>query len=90
METGSIPSTEISTMSFEEFQRFLSSTLGVAESALAPEATFLVDLAIDSLKMVELMLQMERQLDIKISSDDAWTILTVGDAYEFYVEHFGA
>lgn len=77
------------TMAFEEFQRFLSDTLGVAETALTPEATFLIDLAIDSLKMVELMLQLERQFNIKMSSDDAWAILTVGDAYEFYLERFG-
>jgi len=71
-------------MTFEEFKGFLSETLGVAEVTLGPDTHFLSDLAVDSLKMVELMLQFELQLGRKVSADAAWDILTVGDAYRFY------
>ena len=71
-------------MSFDEFRNFLSDTLGISESLLMPETHFLGDLAIESLKMVELVLQMEKRMGQKISSDAAWEIETVQDAYEFY------
>jgi len=71
-------------MTFDEFRSFLSDTLGVAEATLNMDTHFLSDLAVDSLKMVELMLQFELQLGSKISADAAWDILTVGDAFRFY------
>jgi acyl carrier protein len=76
-------------MTFEEFRSFLSETLGVAKAALNPDTHFLADLAVDSLKMVELMLQFELQLGRKVSADAAWDILTVGDAYRFYQKQLG-
>jgi acyl carrier protein len=72
--------------SFDEFRHFLSETLGVAEQALTPEAHFLYDLGIESLTMVELLLQLEIRLGRKIPLDTAWGIETIGDAYRFYVE----
>lgn len=73
-------------LSFDEFRRFLSNTLGIAEAALTPDANFMNDLAIESLKMVELLLQFEHQLGIKIPTDMAWEIETVGDAYNYYMK----
>ncbi len=71
-------------MTFDEFRGFVSDTLGVAAVTLNPDTHFLADLAVDSLKMVELMLQFELQLGRRVSADAAWDILTVGDAYKFY------
>ncbi len=72
--------------SFDEFRLFISDTLGVAEEALTPDAHFLFDLGIESLKLVELMLALERRLGQKIPLDAAWQIETIGDAYRFYRE----
>ncbi len=74
-------------MSYETFRHFLSELLGIAEPALTPEAHFLGDLSIESLKMVELVLQIEKKLGIKVSTDAAWEIETVQDAYDFYLRH---
>jgi acyl carrier protein len=71
--------------SFDEFRRFLADQLDVAEAALTPDTNFIYDLAIESLKMLELMLQFELQLGVHVPSDAAWEIQTVGDAYELYV-----
>lgn len=70
--------------SFQEFQQFLSETLGVSEQALTPEAHFLYDLGIESLTLVELLLQLELRLGRQIPVDTAWRIETIGDAYAFY------
>lgn len=72
--------------SFEEFRHFLSETLGVAEESLTPEAHFMYDLGIESLTLVELMLQLETRIGRKIPLDTAWAIETVGEAYRFYVD----
>ena len=72
-------------LTFSEFQSFLSEILGMAESALTPDAHFLVDLGLDSLRLVELMLQYEKQWGLTVSINDAWDIQTVGDAYELYL-----
>jgi acyl carrier protein len=72
--------------SFEEFRGFLAETLGVAEEALIPEAHFMYDLGIESLTLVELMLQLETRIGRKIPLDTAWAIETVGEAYQFYTD----
>jgi len=73
-------------LSLDEFRQFLSDSLGIADVALTPDAHFLNDLAIESLKLVELILQFELQLGVSIPTDAAWEIQTVGDAYKYYVE----
>ncbi len=75
-------------MSFDEFRGFLSDTLGVAHVALTSDAYFLNDLGIDSLKLVDLMLQFELQLGMSVPSEVAWEIQTVDDAYKYYVKQF--
>ncbi len=75
--------------SFDEFRHFLSETLGVSEAALTPEAHLLYDLGVESLKLVEMMLQMELSLGRKLPLDAAWDIQTIGDAYKFYQEQVG-
>jgi acyl carrier protein len=75
-------------MSFNEFRRFLSDALGIVDAALTPDAYFLNDLGIDSLKLVDLMLQFELQLGMSVPSEAAWEIQTVDDAYNYYVEQF--
>lgn len=72
-------------LTFDEFRHFLAETIGMREEFLTPEASLLNDLAIDSLKLVELILQFELQLGVSIPSSAAWDIETVGDAYRFYV-----
>jgi acyl carrier protein len=75
-------------LTYIEFQSFLSNALSIPTEELTPEASLLNDLAVDSLKLVELMLRFENQLGVSIPSQDAWEINTVGDAYNYYAEHF--
>ena len=75
-------------LAFNEFQSFLSNALSISVEELTPGASLLNDLAVDSLKLVELMLRFENQLGVSIPSQDAWEINTVGDAYNYYADHF--
>jgi acyl carrier protein len=60
--------------------------LGVEESAVTPEASFINDLGADSLDTVELVMKFEEEFDIKIPDEDAESIQTVGNAVT-YIEN---
>ena len=57
--------------------------LGVEESKVVDEASFIDDLGADSLDTVELVMAFEEEFGTEISDTDAEKILTVGDAIKF-------
>ncbi len=67
--------------SFEEFQAVLAELLQVDPARLQPEAYFITDLGVDSLRMVEILLALE-EWGLQLSPDDVWEIQTIADAYE--------
>jgi acyl carrier protein len=73
-------------LSFEEFRKLLAQRLGMPIEKFVPNASFLDDLAIDSIRMVELFLEFER-MGIKIPAESVWDIQRVGDAYNFYLKY---
>ena len=72
-------------MPFEDFKRILAEELQIEESKIVPESTFLGDLLIDSIKLVELMLSLE-EMGLTIPLEAAWDVETVGDAYNLYAQ----
>jgi len=70
----------------ERVKQIIVDKLGVSESEVTPEATFGQDLGADSLDTVELIMEFEKQFDIKIADDKSETIQTVGDAIKFIEE----
>ena len=74
----------------EEFERVKSvivDQLGVDESAITPEASFVDDLNADSLDIVELIMGLETEFDIEIPDEEAEKIRTVGDAINYIKEN---
>ena len=57
--------------------------LGVEESEVTPEASFIEDLGADSLDTVELIMKFEEEFDIDIADEDAEKLTTVGKAIEY-------
>ena len=57
--------------------------LGVDESEVTLEASFTNDLGADSLDTVELIMEFEKEFDIKIPDDQAEKISTVGQAVQY-------
>lgn len=57
--------------------------LNVDENEVTPTAEFTKDLGADSLDTVELIMEFEKEFDLKIPDEEAEKITTVGDAISF-------
>ncbi|MCE2994068.1 MAG: acyl carrier protein [Cyclobacteriaceae bacterium] len=57
--------------------------LGVPDSQITPDASFVKDLGIDSLDYAELVMEFEQNFDIKIPDDDAEKMQTIGEAVTY-------
>ncbi len=66
----------------ERLRATLVSELGLDESKLTDEASFEEDLEVDSLGVVELLMALEDEFDVKIPDEEAENIQTVGQAID--------
>ena len=57
--------------------------LGVEREKLTNEASFIEDLGADSLDIVELVMEFEKEFNIDIPDEDAEKLRTVGDALAY-------
>lgn len=67
--------------------KIIAEQLGVEESEVVPEASFVDDLGADSLDTVELVMALEEEFGVEIPDEDAEKITSVGDAIKYIVEH---
>ena len=65
----------------------LADELDVDPSAIAEETRFKEDLEADSLDLYTLVQEFEDSYGVRISDEDAATILTVGQAIDFVLAH---
>jgi acyl carrier protein len=68
-------------------KEIVAEQLGVEESLVVPEASFMDDLGADSLDTVELVMALEEEFDLEIPDEAAEKIQSVNDAIEYIVEH---
>ena len=75
----------------ERVKRIVVNQLGVEESEVKPESSFVDDLNADSLDLVELVMSLEEEFSneakkIEIPDEDAEKIKTVQDAVDYIKE----
>lgn len=70
-----------------KLRKIVAEQLSVDEEDVVPEASFIEDLNADSLDLVELIMTLEEEFNIKISDEDAEKIQTVQDAIDYLQEH---
>jgi len=68
---------------FEKVKKIIVDRLGVDESEVTMEASFVDDLGADSLDTLELVMALEEEFGIEIPDEDAEKIATVGDAIKY-------
>ena len=61
--------------------------LGTEREKITESATFIEDLAADSLDVVELIMSLEEKFEIEIPDSDAEKITTVKDVIDYITEH---
>lgn len=71
---------------FEKVKTIVVEQLGISYGDVTPDASFVEDLGADSLDVVELVMALEEEFDLKISDEQAAKIATVRDAVEYITE----
>jgi acyl carrier protein len=74
-------------VSEDRIKEIIVEQLGVEESEITSEASFIDDLGADSLDTVELVMAFEEEFDIEIPDEDAENIRTVKDVVDYLNEH---
>jgi len=67
----------------DKVKEIIVEQLGVTESTVTLEASFIDDLGADSLDIVELIMAFEEEFDMEIPDADAEKIVTVNDVVEY-------
>src|ERR1044071_4502776 len=75
-ERGTIPMAD----NAQKVRDIIEKELGVEREKLTDEASFIEDLGADSLDIVELVMEFEKEFNIDIPDEDAEKLRTVGDA----------
>lgn len=70
-------------LTFDEFREKLAIVFELPVESLRSDAHFLEDLALDSLRMLQLGIALE-YLGVGMPDEMAWEIQTVGEAYAYY------
>lgn len=68
---------------YDKVKEIIVEQLGVAETAITPDASFIDDLGADSLDIVELIMALEEEFDLEIPDADAEKVVTVSDVVEY-------
>ena len=71
----------------EKVKGIIVEQLGVADTAVTMEASFIDDLGADSLDIVELVMAIEEEFDIEIPDSDAEKVVTVVDVVDYIKEN---
>lgn len=71
----------------ERVKKIIIEKLGVDEAQVVPTASFTADLGADSLDIVELIMEFEKEFDISIPDEQAETITSVGQAIKYLEEN---
>ena len=71
----------------EKVKGIIIEQLGVTDTAVTMEASYIDDLGADSLDIVELIMAIEEEFDIEIPDSDAEKVVTVGDVVDYIKEN---
>lgn len=72
---------------YDRLKKIVAEQLGVDESEVTPQASFVDDLNADSLDLVELIMSLEEEFGMEIPDQDAEKIRTVQEAVDYVDEH---
>lgn len=68
---------------FEKVRELVAAQLGIDEAVIKPESNFKEDLKADSLDLFELVMSLEDECSVTITSEELEKILTVQDVVDY-------
>ena len=74
----------------EKVKDIIEKELGVEREKFTADASFIEDLGADSLDIVELVMEFEKEFNIDIPDEEAEKLRTVGDAIGYLNQKVGA
>ena len=74
----------------QKVRDIIEKELGVERETLTSAARFIEDLGADSLDIVELVMEFEKEFNIDIPDEDAEKLRTVGDAVAYLNQKVGS
>lgn len=69
------------------FAEIIEEVVGIEAADVTPEKSFVDDLDIDSLSMVEIAVQTEDKFGVKIPDEELANLKTVGDAVDYIAKN---
>ncbi len=69
------------------FAEIIEEVVGIEAADVTPEKSFVDDLDIDSLSMVEIAVQTEDRFGVKIPDEELANLKTVGDAVDYIAKN---
>lgn len=72
---------------FDKLKELVVDQLGVDDDEVTTEATIQEDLGADSLDLVDLVMAVEEEFDVKIADEDLEGIKTVGDIVDYIAKN---
>ena len=72
---------------FEKVKTVIVEQLGIDESSVRMDSSFLDDLGADSLDIVDLIMALEEEFGLEIPDEDVEKIVTVKDVVEYISEN---
>lgn len=72
---------------FDKLKELVVDQLGVDDDEVTTKATIQEDLGADSLDLVDLVMAVEEEFDVKIADEDLEGIKTVGDIVDYIAEN---
>ena len=71
----------------ESLQEIVSRTLGLDKEQIINSNSFLADMPVDSLDIVEVVMALEDEFGLTISEDDLQQMKTVADVIDYILRH---
>jgi acyl carrier protein len=68
-------------LTYDQFVDMVCESLGLAKETLTDETSFLNDLGVDSLSLVNFIIKIELKFGIKINLNSVWELRTIKEAY---------
>jgi acyl carrier protein len=68
---------------YRRLRTLVAESLGVEEDEVVPDASFEDDLNVDHQELVDLMVAIEEEFDVRIPDDEMVGLTTIGDAVDY-------